>query len=85
MLTNPITVIGVSLGLAHVQQIKPASVLQQSAHLIVVIYNLCSNSIFNDKEDIPTTEYFTTEELNIEIQKTPDNIRLIHINAVSLC
>ena len=49
------------------------------------IYSLCPNSIFNDKEDIPTTEYFTTEELNIEIQKTPDNIRLIHINAVSLC
>ena len=31
------------------------------------------------------SEYFTTEELNIEIQKTPENIRLIHINAVSLC
>ena len=31
------------------------------------------------------TEYFTTEELNVEIQKTPDNLRLIHINAVSLC
>ena len=31
-----------------------------------------------------TTEYFTTEELNIEIKNTPDEIRLIHINAVSL-
>ena len=33
---------------------------------------------------MPTTEYFTAEELNFEIQKSPDNIRLIHINAVSL-
>ena len=49
------------------------------------ILNLCPNSIFKDKEGIPTTEYFTTEELNVEIQKTPENIRLIHINAVSLC
>ena len=49
------------------------------------IYNLCPNSIFRDKDDIPTTEYLTTEELNIEIQKTPNNIRIIHINAVSLC
>ena len=49
------------------------------------IYNLCPNSIFRDKDDIPTTEYFTTDELNIEIKKTPDNIRLIHINSVSLC
>ena len=46
---------------------------------------LCPNSIFNDKDDILTTEYFTTEELNVEFQKSPDDIRLIHINAVSLC
>ena len=49
------------------------------------IYNLCPNSIFRDKDEIPTTEYFTTDELNVEIRKTPENIRLIHINAVSLC
>ena len=49
------------------------------------IYNLCPNSIFRDKDDIPTTEYFTTDELNVEIKKTPENLRLIHINAVSLC
>ena len=49
------------------------------------IVQLCPNSVFNDKDDIPTSEYYTTEEFNIEIQKTPDNIRLIHINAVSLC
>ena len=48
------------------------------------IYNLSPNSIFRDKDDVPTTEYFTAEELNFEIQKSPDNIRLIHINAVSL-
>ena len=49
------------------------------------IYNMCPNSIFHDKDDVPTTEYFTTDELNIEIKKTPNNLRLIHINAVSLC
>ena len=48
------------------------------------ISNLCPNSIFNDKDDTLTTEYYTTEELNIEIQNTPDDIRSIHINAVSL-
>ena len=49
------------------------------------IFNMCPNSVFRDKDDIPTTEYYTTDELNVEIQKTPDNLRLIHINAVSLC
>ena len=48
------------------------------------IYNLCPNSIFKDKDEIPTTEYFTTDDLNVEIKKTPENIRLIHINASSL-
>ena len=43
------------------------------------IYNLSPNSIFRDMEDVITTEYFTTDELNVEIKKTPDNIRLIHI------
>ena len=33
------------------------------------ILNLSPNSIFNDKDDILTTEYFTTDELNIEIEK----------------
>ena len=49
------------------------------------IYNLSPNSIFRDMEDVMTTEYFTTDELNVEIQKTPENIRLVHINSVSLC
>ena len=49
------------------------------------IFNLCPNSIFKDKDDIPTTEYFTTEELNVEIRKNQESISLIHINAVSLC
>ena len=49
------------------------------------IYNLCPNSIFRDKEEVSTTEYFTSDELNIEIKKTPENICLIHINANSLC
>ena len=47
MLTNPITVIGVRLGLAHVQQIKPASVLKLSAHLIVVIFFNCALTLFS--------------------------------------
>ena len=46
---------------------------------------LCPNSVFNDNDDVPASDYFTTDELNVEIQKTPENIRLIHINAVSLC
>ena len=33
------------------------------------IYNLCPNSIFYDKDDVLLTEYYTTEELNVEIQK----------------
>ena len=33
------------------------------------IYNLCPNSIFRDKDDISTTEYFTSDELNFEIKK----------------
>ena len=36
-------------------------------------------------DDVVTTEYLTTDELDVEIKKMPDNIRLIHINAVSLC
>ena len=33
------------------------------------IFNLCPNSIFSDKDDIPTTEYFTSDELNVVIKK----------------
>ena len=33
------------------------------------IFDMCPNSIFRDKEDVPTTEYYTTDELNVEIQK----------------
>ena len=49
------------------------------------IYNLCPNSVFKDLDDIPTTEYFTIDELNVEAQKSSDNLCIIHINAVSLC
>ena len=49
------------------------------------IYNLCPNSVFRDKEDVQLSDYYTTEELNVEIKKTPENILLVHINAVSLC
>ena len=49
------------------------------------IHNLCPNSVFRNKEDIHLSEYYTMEELNMEIKKTPENILIIHINAVSLC
>ena len=49
------------------------------------IHNICPNSVFRDKDDTQLSEYYTMDELNIEIKKTPDNILLIHINAVSLC
>ena len=49
------------------------------------IYNLCPNSVFADKDDVYLSDYHTIEELNLEIQKTHDNILLVHINAVSLC
>ena len=32
-----------------------------------------------------TSEYYNIEEANLEFQKTPEGITLIHINAVSLC
>ena len=72
----------VSLDLYWTLKIKPVFLL--SSLDACDNANLCPNSIFNDKDDILTTEYYTTEELNIEIEKTSDNIRLIHINAVSL-
>ena len=49
------------------------------------IHDLCSNSIFKDDEDSILYEYYSIEEANLELQKTPDGILLIHINAVSLC
>ena len=45
---------------------------------------LTPNSIFRDKEDITTSEYYTLEELNIEMEKTPEDILILHINTVSL-
>ena len=50
-----------------------------------MIYDLCSNSIFKDDEDCILSDYYNIEEANLELQKTPDGILLIHINAVSLC
>ena len=49
------------------------------------ILDLCPNSIFNNKDDIELSEYFTIDDLNLEIKKTSDEIILIHINANSLC
>ena len=43
---------------------------------------LSPNSIFRDKEDITTSEYYTLEELNIEMEKTPEDILILHINTV---
>ena len=44
----------------------------------MIFFQLYPNSIFNDKDDIylPASEYYTTDEINIEIQKTPENIIL---------
>ena len=49
------------------------------------IQNICPNSVFRDKENTQMSDYYTMDELNVEIKKTPDDILLIHINAVSLC
>ena len=49
------------------------------------IYNLCPNSVFSNKDDTCLSEYYTIEELNSKDHKNPENILLIHINAVSLC
>ena len=57
----------------------------ESCGINETIHNLCPNSVFRDKEDIHLSEYYTMEELNVEIKTTPENIIIIHINAVSLC
>ena len=49
------------------------------------MYDMCSNSIFKNQEDSVLSEYYNTEEANLEIKKAPGDILLIHINAVSLC
>ena len=48
------------------------------------IDRLCSNSVFKDIENLQISEYMTISELNIEIEKTPDDILIIHVNAVSI-
>ena len=48
------------------------------------IDSLTSNSVFRMNENMLLSEYLTTSELNIEMQKTPDDLLIIHINSVSL-
>ena len=48
------------------------------------IYDMCSNSVFKHQDDKILSEYYNIDEANLELQKTPDDILLIHINAVSL-
>ena len=45
---------------------------------------MCSNSVFKNQDDKILSEYYNIDEANLELQKTPDDILLIHINAVSL-
>ena len=42
------------------------------------------NSIFRGKDDIILSDYYNIEELNQDMQKTPNDILIIHINIVSL-
>ena len=41
----------------------------ESCDINDTIHNLCPNSVFRDKEDIHLSEYYTMEELNVEIKK----------------
>ena len=49
------------------------------------IFNLCTNSVFKNDDDLITSDYYNIDEANFEFQKTPEGIVLIHINSVSLC
>lgn len=46
--------------------------------------SLSPNSIFRNKEDLAISEYYTIDELNVEMEKTPDDVLILHINAVSV-
>ena len=49
------------------------------------ILDLCPNSVFKDRTNVSLSDYYTIEGLNnLKIKNTPENILLIHINAVSL-
>ena len=53
--------------------------------IIVDVDNFTANSVFQNKEDINISEYYTVDEVNdLEIYKTPDDIVIVHINSVSL-
>ena len=40
----------------------------ESFNINDTIHNLCPNSVFRDKEDIQLSEYYTMDELNVEIR-----------------
>ena len=46
------------------------------------VNTLSPNSIFRDKEDIVMSEYYTIDELNVDMEKTPNDILILHINTV---
>ena len=48
------------------------------------VINLSPNSVFKNHEDLELTEYFTIESLNQIDPPLPNDILLVHINAVSL-
>ena len=50
------------------------------------IPTLCPNSVFGNSDDIMLSGYYTIDDLNgfIDIQKTKDNVLLIHVNTDTL-
>ena len=63
---------------------RPSATTFHSIDIDNEIINLTQNSVFHNKDDILLSDYFMINELNVEIQKTSENILLIHINTVSL-
>ena len=49
------------------------------------IADLSPNSVFQNDDELLYTNYYDMEEVNLTISNTPENLLLIHINAVSLC
>ena len=63
----------------------PGTALNNVGDIIEDVDNFTANSVFQNKEDINISEYYTVDEVNdLEIYKTPDDIVIVHINSVSL-
>ena len=55
-----------------------------SSFLVKDIFNYCSNSIFNNNDDITLSDYYTVDELNTCKSSPNQDLFLLHIDAVSL-